>query len=80
MYIYTYTYIFLKNIYIKTHIYIFGKGRDWDDLVPCPVPSRIGILSRPDLSRPETFRDRNFPPQNALGRDGTAGTGWDGEI
>ena len=71
---------FSKKNYINTHIFVFGTGQDWDDPVPCPVPSRREILSRPDLSRPENFRDKNFPSQNALGRDGTAGTGWDGKI
>ena len=74
MYIYTYTYIFLKKLYKNTYLYI-RDGMNRDDLVPCPVPSRRGILSRHDLSRPETFRDENFPSQNAFGRDETAGAG-----
>ena len=64
-----------KKNYINTYIFVFGTGQDWDDPVSCPVPSRREILSRP-----ENFRDKNFPSQNALGRDGTAGTGWDGKI
>ena len=61
---------FSKKNYINTHIFIFGTGQDWDDPVPCPVSSRREVLSHPNLSRPE-----NFLSQNALGRDGTAGTG-----
>ena len=73
--IFIHTHTFLKNIYIKTHIYIFGTGRDWDDLVPCPVPSRpeeefcpVPKLFGTEISRPEM-------PRNWTGRAGQDGMG-----
>ena len=60
--VYLYIHIhFFKKIYIKSHIYIFGTGRDWDDLVPCPVPKLFGTkISRLKMPWDGTSGTRNF--------------------
>ena len=59
MYIYTYTYIFLKKIYKNTYLYIRdGRGLGRPRPVSRPVPKHFGTeISRPKMHWDGTRRD-----------------------